>query len=43
VEIAEGARQLPDLALLVLLGWYLALLYAQDMAVQTAAIGAAAR
>jgi len=37
VEIAPDAAHHPDLALLVLLGWYLILLYAEDSAASTAA------
>lgn len=42
VDVPPDGRRLPDLALLVTLGWYLMVLYAQDMAIVTAA-GAAAR
>ena len=39
VEISPAAANLPDLALLVLLAWYLILLYAEDStAASTAAI-----
>lgn len=40
VDVAPGAQRLPDLSLLVLLGWYLMVLFAQDMAVATAAVAA---
>ena len=38
VDIEPEAVKLPDLPLLVLLGWYLVLLYAQDTAVATTAV-----
>jgi hypothetical protein len=41
VEIDPSAADDPDLALLVTLGWYLILLYAQDMAATSAATVAA--
>ena len=43
VDIPAGARAVPETELLVVLGWYLMLLYAQDMAVQVGAVAAAAR
>lgn len=40
VDIAPEARQLPQLSLLVVLGWYLMVLFAQDVAVQSGAAAA---
>jgi hypothetical protein len=42
VEIQPDAPALPDLAMLVLLGWYLILLYAEDSAAASSAASVAA-
>jgi hypothetical protein len=42
VEIQPGAAGLPDIPLLVLLGWYLILLHADDAAAASTAAGVAA-
>jgi hypothetical protein len=40
VEVQAGAGGRPDLALLILLGWYLILLYADDVAASSASTAA---